>query len=203
MTNLCPHCGATHGPQARFCPTTGSPLTASQNNPQAGVEPQVVTHYLSEGARDRQLFFQFLFEGEELRETFYLGRVGILKPERVWIAVTNHRVLALVTTHYFFQDASEGAKILHSFSFPIHHLNFEEPSVTELIIVLVICGILAFFTFGFTLLLFLLWWWRVYRRKGFIIDDQPFLCSGQMEAAWRAIKAISSMNEKYSATHGA
>jgi hypothetical protein len=203
MTNICPHCGAVHATQARFCPTTGGTLTGDPTPSQSVAQARVDALYPPETLRDAQLFTSFLFQGEQLYDTFYLGRVGIIKPTRVWIGVTNYRVLALVMTHYFFQDASEGAKILHSFSLPVHYLNFEEPSTTELIIVLVICGILAFFTFGFTLLLFLLWWWRIYRRKGFIIDEQLFLCSGQMEAAWKAIKVISTMNQQFSASHGA
>ncbi|RMG51358.1 MAG: hypothetical protein D6723_10865 [Acidobacteria bacterium] len=166
-------------------------------------EPGTYPTHPSKETRDQRLFARFLHEDEELQETFYLGRTGIFKPTRVWIALTDHRVLALVIGHYFFQEATGGAKVLHSFSLPIHHLRFEEPSHIELIIVLVICGLLAFVTFGATLLLFLLWWVRVYKRKGFVIDGEAFLCSGRMEAVWRAIKMISGVSEKYATTHGA
>jgi hypothetical protein len=57
--------------------------------------------------------------------------------------------------------------------------------------------------FSLSLVLFLFWWVRVYRRKGFTVDEHAFLCSGHKEAAWRAIKVISSMNERYAASHGA
>lgn len=202
MTNICPLCGAAHPPHTRFCPTTGSPLTVNQHTSQPVVETQGLASSSSEAMQDRQLFSPFLYEGEELQETFYLGRQGILKPTRVWITVTNHRVLGLVTTHYFFQEAAEGAKILHTFSFPIHHQRFEEPALIELILMLAVCGIAAFFTFGATLVLFLFWWVRVYRRKGFVMDGYVFLCSGHKEAAWQAIRLISDLNEKYARSHG-
>jgi len=73
------------------------------------VETQGLASSSSEAMQDGRLFSQFLSEGEEFQETFYLGRQGILKPTRVWITVASQRVLGLVKTRYFFQEAARGS----------------------------------------------------------------------------------------------
>ena len=121
----------------------------------------------------------------------FLGSARIVRPTRLWLAVTNRRVLVLVGARYFFQDVRDEISSFHSFERPLHHVCFDRTLLVEMITVAVsACG-LALYTYGVTLILGFLWWDRVYRSRGLALDGQVFPCTATEDVMKRVIAALA------------